>query len=85
MSLMFNIFQKPSFDDFIRRVEQRTYYPYVNPLGNRGIVKNTVNQSDPLFLLSESSISIDGKIERIKRSGQVSLSGNAAAYEILDE
>lgn len=77
---MFDIFQKPNFDDSIRRIEERTYYPYVKSFGRNDIVEITVNQSDSWFLMTESSISIKGKIETTKGTGDVKLVPNAPAF-----
>lgn len=77
---VFDIFQKPSFDDSIRRIEERTYYPYVKSFGNNDIIEITVNQSDSWFLMSESSISIRGKLEKTAGEGNVELAMNAPAF-----
>lgn len=80
---VFNIFEKPSFDDSIRRVEERTYYPYVKSFGNSDNVEICVNQTDSWFLMSESSISIKGKLEITSTAdgaAAVTLAPNAPAF-----
>lgn len=78
---VFNIFQKPNFDDSIRKVETRTYYPYVRSFGYNDIVEITVNQADCWFLMSESSIDIKGKIEKTNNeNGEILLAPNAGAF-----
>lgn len=78
---VFNIFQKPKFDDTIRKVEMRTYYPYVKSFENNDIIEITVNQTDSWFSMSESSIIVQGIIERTNaETGDIQLSPNAGAF-----
>lgn len=78
---VFDIFRKPKFDDSIRRVEIRTYYPYVKSFGNNDIIEITVNQADSWFSMSESSIIVQGKIEKTNQeNGNIQLAPNAGAF-----
>lgn len=59
---MFNIFEKLNFNDFIRIVEELTYYPYVKLFGKNAVVEITGNQSDLWFLITEPSMSLKANI-----------------------
>lgn len=76
---IFDIHRKPNFDDSISRVEVRTYYPYVKSFENNDVIDIAVNQSDSWFLMSDSAITIKGKID-ITGPGDVDLVHNAGAF-----
>lgn len=76
----FNIYQKPQTDETIRKVENRTYYPYVKSFNNNDIITITINQSDSWFLMSDAAIVIEGKLRKTEGTGTVQLSRNGGAF-----
>jgi hypothetical protein len=48
---VFNIFQKPQFDETIQKIESRSYYPYVKSFNNNDAIEITINQSDSWQLM----------------------------------
>lgn len=80
MSEEFNVFKKPRFDDSVKKVEERTYYPYTKSFENNDIVEICVNQSDAWFRMFDSAISIKGKVTKTAGDGEVKWTINAPAF-----
>jgi hypothetical protein len=77
---VFNVYQKPSFDESIQRVETRTYYPFVKSFNNNDNIEITIQQSDVWLGIYDAALYIDGKVEKTAGTGTVSLVNNAGAF-----
>lgn len=79
LSQIFNIFQKPQYDETIQKVETRTYQPYVKSFNNNDVIEISINQSDQWILMSDAALIIEGKI-KTEGTGEASLVNNAGAF-----
>ncbi|XP_050503649.1 uncharacterized protein LOC126890198 [Diabrotica virgifera virgifera] len=76
---IFDLYQKPLFDNTIRKEEFRTYTPYIKSFNNSDVVEFIINQSDAFFAIHETLLEIKGSIEKVG-DGVVSLAPNAGAF-----
>jgi hypothetical protein len=77
---VFNIFQKPQFDETIQKIENRSYYPYLKSFNNNDAIEITINQSDSWQLMYDSALIIEGKLIKKTGTGSVTLINNAGAF-----
>jgi hypothetical protein len=77
---VFDVYQKPSFDESIQRVETRTYYPFVNSFNNNDNIEIIVQQSDVWMGIYNAALYIVGKIEKTSGEGTATLVNNAGAF-----
>lgn len=79
LSQVFDIFQKPSYDETIQKFETRSYHPYVKSFNNNDVIEITINQADSWILMHEAALIIEGKIVGAD-SANISLVNNAGAF-----
>ncbi|XP_050516074.1 uncharacterized protein LOC126890943 [Diabrotica virgifera virgifera] len=76
---IFDLYQKPRFDDTIRKEEFRTYTPYIKSFNNSDVVEFIINQSDAFFAIHDTLLEIKGSIKKAG-NGTVSLAPNAGSF-----
>lgn len=79
-SQVFNVYQKPTFDDTIQGLKEFTYRPYVPSYQNNDEITITINQSDAWLLMYDAAIIVKGKVTKTAGKGKVSFVNNAGAF-----
>lgn len=82
---MFDIFQRPAFDESIQKLETRTYYPLVKSSQPNNVIEIVINQGDAFLLMYDAAIYVKGTLKRTARNGHVEFINNAGAlfYEFI--